>query len=367
MRLLPIYLPLSKDRQIDKLPAGFKLNYTLNERYTTQRPSATDDYSQNPLSLITTEITQSLITAPSIHCTVSNGLLMYRDRPLYETNTNNSYVIRRLLNPKCSIPPGALDKKTKPKLVEEDLLLVSTFNNPNYYHWLFSPGTSSIFLWYQHSGLLKEPPTFLLSDRSTKPSLPTYVQQVIKLVTPQASILQTTDSLRCPKLLFSYQHNHTKVSISPRQVKWIRSIAMKELTPVPKQYRRLFITRSKATRRRCLNENELMRHISQYNFELVSNEDLDLLDQMKLFATADVIIGSHGAGLSNIISCKPNTIVIELFPDNIDLTTHCHYYLISDILGIKHAHLTGKTMSKTDDFLISPSALLSLLKHLNIK
>jgi len=40
---------------------------------------------------------------------------------------------------------------------------------------------------------------------------------------------------------------------------------------------------------------------------------MSVLEQIELFSNADVVIGTHGAGLANILFCKPNTKVIEIF------------------------------------------------------
>ena len=37
-------------------------------------------------------------------------------------------------------------------------------------------------------------------------------------------------------------------------------------------------------------------------------------NQITLFNNAKIIIAQHGAGLFNLIYCKPNTKIIEIFP-----------------------------------------------------
>ncbi|HBW56875.1 MAG TPA: hypothetical protein DEF27_03370, partial [Oscillatoriales bacterium UBA8482] len=44
----------------------------------------------------------------------------------------------------------------------------------------------------------------------------------------------------------------------------------------------------------------------------VELETLSVAEQARLFAHAKVIIAPHGAGLTNLMFCSPETIVIEL-------------------------------------------------------
>ena len=98
----------------------------------------------------------------------------------------------------------------------------------------------------------------------------------------------------------------------------------------------LFISRSDASRRQLLNENELITYIEEsYGITLykVTPSLLPLFDQINLFRSATAVIGLHGAGLSNIMFCAEGTKVIELalsHSDNI-----CYQYL-SSALGLEH-------------------------------
>jgi hypothetical protein len=50
----------------------------------------------------------------------------------------------------------------------------------------------------------------------------------------------------------------------------------------------------------------------EYNFLNVQLEKLTFHDQVNLFANAALVIGQHGAGLTNILWMKSNSIVLEL-------------------------------------------------------
>jgi len=74
----------------------------------------------------------------------------------------------------------------------------------------------------------------------------------------------------------------------------------------------IFISRSKAQYRRISNEAALIDFLSSKGFVTVYLEDLSVYDQAALFSNADVIVGPHGAGFTNLIFCKPGTRIIEI-------------------------------------------------------
>ena len=76
---------------------------------------------------------------------------------------------------------------------------------------------------------------------------------------------------------------------------------------------RLFIDRSGTAVRKLRNQAQMVEQLSKYNFVTVRLEEKTIQEQVNLFHNAEVIIAPHGAGLSNIAFCQPNTKIIELF------------------------------------------------------
>ncbi|MDF7825662.1 glycosyltransferase family 61 protein [Pontiellaceae bacterium B12227] len=78
------------------------------------------------------------------------------------------------------------------------------------------------------------------------------------------------------------------------------------------QGRRIYVSRSGARRRRILNEEEILPILGKYGFETVHPGKLTVAEQMKLFASASIIVSPHGAELTNLTYCSPGTKVLEL-------------------------------------------------------
>ena len=51
-------------------------------------------------------------------------------------------------------------------------------------------------------------------------------------------------------------------------------------------------------------------------------ENMEMAEQIRLFASAKLVIAQHGAGLSNIVACAPGTHVVEIGP--VDLPCYLH-------------------------------------------
>lgn len=76
--------------------------------------------------------------------------------------------------------------------------------------------------------------------------------------------------------------------------------------------RRLYISRRDATMRKLLNEEELISALLQKGFEVVTPGELSFSEQISLFGEAGIIVGPHGAGLTNIVFAPAGCIVVEL-------------------------------------------------------
>jgi capsular polysaccharide biosynthesis protein len=76
--------------------------------------------------------------------------------------------------------------------------------------------------------------------------------------------------------------------------------------------REIYIARTDATRRPLLNEAELIDLLERQGVSVIAPGTLPVTRQIALFRRARLIIGPHGAGLTNIGFCEPGSHVYEL-------------------------------------------------------
>ena len=81
--------------------------------------------------------------------------------------------------------------------------------------------------------------------------------------------------------------------------------------------RRLYVSRAHMRVRHASNEPELVDLLARHGFEVVYPEMLSIEEQIQMFASAESVVGLHGSGLTGVVFSSPDTLVIELQPEQI--------------------------------------------------
>jgi hypothetical protein len=125
--------------------------------------------------------------------------------------------------------------------------------------------------------------------------------------------------------------------------------------------RRILISREGAPKRRITNQRELEEKLSERRIESVRLESLSLREQMTCFASAELIVAPHGAGLTNLLfasRCKVLEIVSSP-PLN-------HYRLLAAGLNQPYGNLLCDVFSKNADWTVSVPAILDRLDAIGV-
>ena len=104
--------------------------------------------------------------------------------------------------------------------------------------------------------------------------------------------------------------------------------------------KKIYISRGKAPFRKVVNEDELVREVTAYGFEILYGEEFTLADQVSIFSSCKTLLGIHGAGLTSCIFMPPCSTVIELRkkengPFNVG------YWHLADSLDHKYFYYNG--------------------------
>jgi capsular polysaccharide biosynthesis protein len=75
--------------------------------------------------------------------------------------------------------------------------------------------------------------------------------------------------------------------------------------------RRLFVRRGAVARRRLINEGQVETHLKQRGFETVDPGTMSFSAQVETFRDARVVVGAHGAGLTNIAFAPNGGALVE--------------------------------------------------------
>jgi hypothetical protein len=98
---------------------------------------------------------------------------------------------------------------------------------------------------------------------------------------------------------------------------------------------RLFIPRNDVKIRNLVNQSELLDALSVFGFTPFDNSAHTVAEQIAAFASCDIVVCPHGAGLSNIVYCRPGTFVVELIPEGYDQGV-TSYRSLSDLFGLRY-------------------------------
>jgi capsular polysaccharide biosynthesis protein len=77
--------------------------------------------------------------------------------------------------------------------------------------------------------------------------------------------------------------------------------------------KRIYVSRRNASRAPS-NEKEIEETLELIGFQIIDCNEMTLFEQFKAFREAEIVVGPHGAGLSNVIFCEPGVKIIELIP-----------------------------------------------------
>jgi len=75
--------------------------------------------------------------------------------------------------------------------------------------------------------------------------------------------------------------------------------------------RRIYISRADAPRRRVINEKAVCVLLKEAGFQIYTLNGLSVRQQQSLFSSASVVFASHGAALTNLVWCQPETLVVD--------------------------------------------------------
>jgi hypothetical protein len=101
--------------------------------------------------------------------------------------------------------------------------------------------------------------------------------------------------------------------------------------------RRIFIERP-AHSRDFINKREILEVLAAHSFEVFGPSQFNSADLF--FSDAELVVGTHGAGLANIAFCREGTGVLEIVPS----AWQSPFYLSSGIsLGLRYHCLSGQS------------------------
>lgn len=164
----------------------------------------------------------------------------------------------------------------------------------------------------------------------------------------------------------AYKINECSIvgALSPRgnptleAINLLNSIKLTSLSEDSLRSHKVYISRRLAKARKMLNEVELEMQLMDSGFEIVFLEKLSIPSQIHLFKNAKVIVSPHGAGLTNLVFCETNTLVIEIFTSR-----HLESSMFNNaaIKGLIYNYIVFDSVNKRGDYIVKVPEIIDFL------
>ena len=260
------------------------------------------------------------------------------------------------VSPQLGMPPHAHDALAAWRLppmtrFQGRLAVLTTTAHQRYYHWMFDilPRLGLLretglgvdaYLINTEIGYQRQSVEHLSMTPVISPSMLTHIEadELIVPTFPGASgypTLRTYDFLR-------------------------KSFLPSPLPVLPR--RRLYVTRRDALTRRVVNEDDVVAALSPLGFETVELEGMAVVEQALLFASAELVVGSHGAGFSNLVFSPTGSGVLE-FEVKEDFSPS--YEILANHRGLRYRRLKCRSVVPgTNDLRVEVADMMAAIRAL---
>ncbi|MFA6400836.1 MAG: glycosyltransferase family 61 protein [Salinivirgaceae bacterium] len=242
----------------------------------------------------------------------------------------------------------SLHLKDKVKILLKNLFLIKrlpekpyliTFNSEysGYFHWITETLTRIMVTDNLHDFVLLMPDNLKIWQKET-----------LSVFKPLSIEYLNTKHHYKIKSLNLVTHTAPSGNYNDSVIRQLRQKFIESFNLPINKNKRIYISRQKARFRKLLNEQEFVHAISDFGFETYYFEELSFQEQIRLSAQCEIMIGLHGAGLTNMLFMSEGTKVIELrIPD--DKYNNC-YYSLANALNLDYYYVLGKKNTLINDF-----------------
>lgn len=224
-----------------------------------------------------------------------------------------------------------------PEYLEGTTLLLGIHGAHNYYHWNVDvlPKLGILEL----AGYsLDDVDRIVLRDFNQKFHHDAFAR--LGIAEEKLYLTENAPYFRCQRLLHVDLRNFVGMQMNRVVPDYLRSVFLEK--PQSVRGRKLFIARANNHARPITNQDKALELVGRYGYETVYMEGLTLAEQAEMFNSASVIVGTHGAGLTNLVYCEPGTTVVEIYGEHV----YSFFYGLSNLCGLRYIPI----LSSPDDY-----------------
>lgn len=280
------------------------------------------------------ELPGGRVLGPARAVVTGSGELLHELSWYFGTDADRPYQHPLFLHP---FPPA-------PRHVPGRLGVLATRGDANYYHFLVDALPRLGVL--ERSGLAAPQRWYVPAGAQWQRDLLTAVG-----IPPEQWVDASTEPHVQADCLVVPGLPATRVLNPPWVAGWLRERLLAGVeVPPPEQRRPLYVGRGGgANNRSVVNEDAVLDLLRGRGFTVLDPGAMTVRDQITAFAGASVIVGPHGAGLTNLLFAPSGAAVVELFPAAASLPD-CYWRLSRGVPGLDYRYLTTSPAPvRTDD------------------
>ena len=213
-------------------------------------------------------------------------------------------------------------------------LLVIWSKTGNYYHWLHD----TLQRLYRAIELLPADTTYIVPAGLTPLQYETL--RLVGINEHQLAVFAADEAWQVETLYFTPP---TTNSGSDRReaTEWLRDtiLGAYQIRPESGGGQRLFVSRRSARSRGIVNEDAVEACLREYGFETIVPETLSFRQQVEAFARARVVVGPHGAGLTNMMFVPSGLVVVDLIQRS-RMSASYSYWSMAEQLAHEYWYIT---------------------------
>lgn len=195
--------------------------------------------------------------------------------------------------------------------VDDDMrtVIATNMSSDNYYHWMVQilPGIDWAARTNRHGKLRLGVRPLLQWQRESLALLGLEGLPVLEL--------DAAKQYRFPRAQFNdFVRGELTYAVSRAVAITLRRLAARVPDDGAGQADAIFVSRTDSPTRPLRNEEKLIGLMERLGIRVIIPGTLSVADQVRAFRAAKLVVGLHGAGMSNIAFCQPGTIVYELLP-----------------------------------------------------
>jgi hypothetical protein len=239
----------------------------------------------------------------------------------------------------------------------------------NYGHWI-TEGLPKVAVLADHFDIksLKFIVTRHFATRQSGPMRKIYLDSLAMLGIERHQIVPLTRAaVEVEHLLYPLPLTVHPWVKAPRSIQILEGLRDK-IAIGQKGPRRIYVSRAGARKRRLLNEAEIVQVLRDFEVAVIYPERHSFIEQVRLFADAELIIGNYGANLTNLVFAPRGVKIFALTSETI---SDDFFWDLANLKSGKYFSLHGKAACASpdmnSDFFIDVREFRALLEEQVLK